>query len=171
MVNECGGPNHAEVLLAPLETLCAVEEGLIRDRAVSSISLVASQMTDASFVEHVLPLARRLTHGDWFTSRMSAASMLPHVLERFLSQSFATFHSQSLPSGVVDFITEFVASALGIAASQNLQLVEPATLRRYVRVFVRQSFSGIHASHAHSPLQTHAPTCIGRHADGEACCL
>ena len=53
-----GGPDHAQVLLAPLEDLCCVEETVVRDRAVQSLVQVAKQMPVSSLEHFVLPLIK-----------------------------------------------------------------------------------------------------------------
>jgi serine/threonine-protein phosphatase 2A regulatory subunit A len=53
-----GGPQHAHVLLAPLESLTQVEETVVRDKAVESICAVGAQLPDASVAEHFVPLIK-----------------------------------------------------------------------------------------------------------------
>lgn len=55
-----GGPQHAAVLLAPLEALSMVEETVVRDKAVESLNLVAAQLPEAAVVEHLMPLVQVL---------------------------------------------------------------------------------------------------------------
>ncbi|EQC25018.1 hypothetical protein SDRG_17095 [Saprolegnia diclina VS20] len=74
-VDLVGGPNSASVLLGPLEVLATVEETVVRDKAVASIQKVLEVVTDAG--ELALPLVKRLTEGDWFTSRVSACWLFP----------------------------------------------------------------------------------------------
>ncbi|OQR91884.1 serine/threonine-protein phosphatase 2A 65 kDa regulatory subunit A [Achlya hypogyna] len=74
-VDLVGGPNHASLLLGPLEVLATVEETVVRDKAVASVQKVLDVVTDAG--ELALPLVKRLTEGDWFTSRVSACWLFP----------------------------------------------------------------------------------------------
>jgi serine/threonine-protein phosphatase 2A regulatory subunit A len=74
-----GGQEHAATVLAPLESLCTVEEMSVRDAAVGSLSKVVSQMTDADVVRHVLPMLNGLSTRDWFTARVSAAALFPAI--------------------------------------------------------------------------------------------
>jgi len=55
-----GGPDHAHVLLIPLETLSTVEETVVRDRAVESLCQVGSVLTSQSIAEFFLPLIKVL---------------------------------------------------------------------------------------------------------------
>mmetsp|Transcript_45033 Transcript_45033/g.133086 ORF Transcript_45033/g.133086 Transcript_45033/m.133086 type:complete len:586 (-) Transcript_45033:284-2041(-) len=70
-----GGPPHAATLLTPLETLATVEETVVREKAVESLTKVAAQLSDPHLLEHFVPLIRRLAQGDWFTSRISACGL------------------------------------------------------------------------------------------------
>ncbi|KAL0951174.1 hypothetical protein HGRIS_007905 [Hohenbuehelia grisea] len=70
-----GGKEHAHTLLAPLEHLSAVEETLVRDKAAESITKVAAVLSPAQLEEHYAPLLKRLSRGDWFTSRTSSAAL------------------------------------------------------------------------------------------------
>ncbi|CAK4081777.1 unnamed protein product [Aphanomyces euteiches] len=74
-VDLVGGPSAASILLTPLEVLATVEETVVRDKAVASINKVLDVITDAA--ELALPLIKRLTEGDWFTSRVSACWIFP----------------------------------------------------------------------------------------------
>ncbi|PWN45150.1 ARM repeat-containing protein [Ceraceosorus guamensis] len=74
-----GGPPYAHLLLGPLENLAAVEETVVREKASESITKLAALLTPAQIDEHYLPLLRRLSGGDWFTSRTSATSLFAAV--------------------------------------------------------------------------------------------
>ncbi|GAA93463.1 uncharacterized protein L969DRAFT_86165 [Mixia osmundae IAM 14324] len=75
LVDYLGGPSNAHLLLGPLETLAAVEETLVRDKAAESINKIAKILSQPQIEEHYLPLLRRLSTGDWFTSRTSATAL------------------------------------------------------------------------------------------------
>ncbi|KIJ25742.1 hypothetical protein M422DRAFT_62197 [Sphaerobolus stellatus SS14] len=72
---------YAHVLLIPLESLSAVEETLVREKATESITKISSILSPAQVEEYYLPLLRRLSKGEWFTSRTSAASLYAPVYE------------------------------------------------------------------------------------------
>ncbi|KAH8919601.1 hypothetical protein BT69DRAFT_1378075, partial [Atractiella rhizophila] len=74
-VEYIGGRSHAHVLLSPLENLAAVEETLVREHASVSIQRICFSLSQQQVEENYLPLLRRLSTGDWFTSRMSATSL------------------------------------------------------------------------------------------------
>lgn len=87
-VEEIGGAAHAAVLVQPLETLSIVEESLVREKAVQALCNLSTHVAtyandDARIlhVEHLLPLLQRLGAGDWFTSRISACSLVAHVYQ------------------------------------------------------------------------------------------
>ena len=48
---------------------------MVRDKAVESLRLIAAQHTPADFEAHFVPLIKRLSTGDWFTSRTSACGL------------------------------------------------------------------------------------------------
>lgn len=72
-----GGAAHAHGLVEPLEVLASVEETVVRDRAVESLQKVAAVVPNAGDV--FVPLMKKLTEGDWFTSRVSACSLFASV--------------------------------------------------------------------------------------------
>ncbi|EIM92478.1 ARM repeat-containing protein [Stereum hirsutum FP-91666 SS1] len=74
-----GGPEYAHVLLGPLENLSAVEETLVRDKAAESITKVAAVLSQQQIEQYYIPLLKRLSHGEWFTSRTSSAALYAPV--------------------------------------------------------------------------------------------
>ncbi|KAG6857573.1 hypothetical protein H0H87_000172 [Tephrocybe sp. NHM501043] len=74
-----GGKEHAHVLLGPLENLSALEETLVRDKAAESITKVAAVLSQAQIEEYYIPLVKRLSQGEWFTSRTSSAALYAAV--------------------------------------------------------------------------------------------
>jgi len=73
-----GGGVHSHVLLSHLESLAKVEETLVRDKAVASLSNVAKRIPDANFEKNFVELVNRLVESDWFSPK-SAACGLIHV--------------------------------------------------------------------------------------------
>ena len=53
-----GGPEHAQVLLGPLEDLCGVEETVVRERAVQSFIEVAGQMPVSNLDRFLIPAVK-----------------------------------------------------------------------------------------------------------------
>jgi len=74
-----GGGEHAHILLGPLENLSAVEETLVRDKAAESITKVAAVLSQSQMEEYYIPLVKRLSQGEWFTSRTSSAALYAAV--------------------------------------------------------------------------------------------
>ncbi|KAJ5678192.1 uncharacterized protein N7477_003825 [Penicillium maclennaniae] len=70
-----GGPEHAHVLLSPLENLAAIEEPLVREKAVESLNKVCEQLNESQVEEHFVPLVLHLSKADWFTSKVSATGL------------------------------------------------------------------------------------------------
>lgn len=74
-VEYVGGDQHAHLLLPVLEHLAAVEETLVRDKAAQSITSISNSLSQQQVEDHYLPLLRRLSTGEWFTSRTSATAL------------------------------------------------------------------------------------------------
>ncbi|KAK5046756.1 Polyamine N-acetyltransferase 1 [Exophiala bonariae] len=70
-----GGPDYGHVLLAPLENLAAIEEPLVRDKAVESLNKICEELSDRQVEEYFIPLTIRLSKADWFTSKISACGL------------------------------------------------------------------------------------------------
>lgn len=70
-----GGEEYASCLLPPLENLATVEETVVRDKATESLRMIAARHSPADIEKHFAPLVKRLSQGDWFTSRTSACGL------------------------------------------------------------------------------------------------
>ncbi|CAH8861100.1 unnamed protein product [Trichobilharzia szidati] len=85
LVPYVGGPEYAHSLLPPLESLAAVEETVVRDKAVEALRKLAPDHTTDSIENYFNPLLHRLANGDWFTSRTSACALFSVVYPRVRS--------------------------------------------------------------------------------------
>ncbi|MBA0621161.1 hypothetical protein Godav_006809, partial [Gossypium davidsonii] len=99
-----GGVEHARVLLAPLETLCTVEETCVRDKAVKSLCRIGSQMKENDLVDWFVPLVKRLAAGEWFTARVSACGLFhiaypsaPEMLKTELRSIYSQLCQDDMP--------------------------------------------------------------------------
>ncbi|KAH7930981.1 ARM repeat-containing protein [Leucogyrophana mollusca] len=99
-----GGKQYAHVLLGPLENLSAVEETLVRDKAAESIAKIAAVLSSAQVEEFYIPLLKRLSQGEWFTSRTSSAALYPPVypkvspsIQEDLRKGFAALGADDTP--------------------------------------------------------------------------
>ncbi|KAG0159312.1 hypothetical protein PDIDSM_6834 [Penicillium digitatum] len=70
-----GGAEYGHVLLSPLENLAAIEEPLVREKAVESLNKVCEQLSESQVEEYFVPLVLRLSKADWFTSKVSATGL------------------------------------------------------------------------------------------------
>lgn len=86
MCNCVGGDDYINRLLAPLELLAAVEESAVRDMTLRSIEIVVNRMSDEHIGKFFIPFLSRLSSKDWFTSRISAASLF-HIVYNRLSET------------------------------------------------------------------------------------
>ncbi|KAG1825946.1 ARM repeat-containing protein [Suillus subaureus] len=99
-----GGKQFAHVLLGPLENLSAVEETLVRDKAAESIAKIAEVLSTPQIEEFYIPLLKRLSQGEWFTSRTSSAALYPPVyhkvswsIQEDLRKGFAALGADDTP--------------------------------------------------------------------------
>ena len=53
-----GGVDYAHVLLPPLETLCTVEETVVREKSVESLCRIGSQMKESDIIDSFIPLVK-----------------------------------------------------------------------------------------------------------------
>ncbi|KAJ2927169.1 hypothetical protein H1R20_g9957, partial [Candolleomyces eurysporus] len=110
-----GGKEHAHVLLGPLENLSAVEETLVRDKAAESITKIAAVLSQAQIEEYYIPLVKRLSQGEWFTSRTSSAALYAAVYSKVSTaiqdELRKAFHA--LASDDTPMVRRAAAKALG----------------------------------------------------------
>ncbi len=57
------GVEHAHVLLPPLETLCIVEETVVREKVVESLCSIGAQMKESDVVDWFIPLVKSQYQG------------------------------------------------------------------------------------------------------------
>ena len=70
-----GGPQYAHMILEPLELLGVVEDHSVRDAVVLCTETIISDMPHENLATYFLPFLKRLASKDWYTARISAASM------------------------------------------------------------------------------------------------
>jgi serine/threonine-protein phosphatase 2A regulatory subunit A len=70
-----GGVDHAHVLLPPLETLCTVEETVVREKAVESLCQIGSQMKERDIIDSFIPLVKVDTELSFLTKFSSFCDM------------------------------------------------------------------------------------------------
>jgi serine/threonine-protein phosphatase 2A regulatory subunit A len=81
MVDQVGGPSHAQALLQPLELLLTVEEAVVRDTAAASAQAVSERLSDDQFGVYADMLSRLATK-EWFTARISSAGLIAAAYPR-----------------------------------------------------------------------------------------
>lgn len=69
-----GGPQFAHTLLPPLEALSAVDETVVRDKVVHSLSKVGENLSGKEIEKHFIPMLERLMSKEW-TARVSASHL------------------------------------------------------------------------------------------------
>ena len=101
LIDGIGGTPFAHALLTPLEHLAATEEAAVRDKAVASITRLIDVMQDVQLDHYILPLVKKLTFAEWFTSRISAAALYPVVYAKAADK-----HRKDLRAGFVKLCTD-----------------------------------------------------------------
>lgn len=84
MVSQVGGPTHAHTLLRPLELLLTVEEALVRETATASVQSIAEHLPSKFFQHDYADMLRRLALQEWFTARISSASLIANAHVRLV---------------------------------------------------------------------------------------
>lgn len=74
-VEYVGGPEYGHTLLSPLENLAAIEEPIVREKAVESLNKICAVLSQQQVEENFIPLVKRLSKTDWFTSKVSATGL------------------------------------------------------------------------------------------------
>jgi len=85
LIDHVGGPEHSHVLLLPLETVCAPEEAMVRDKAVESLTAIAAVLPNLE--PHLVPLIRRLAVGDYNSTRIASAPLFAIAYKRVSDES------------------------------------------------------------------------------------
>lgn len=80
-------------LLSPLERLLAVEETVVRDAAVACMNHVVPFIIKGNN-SALVSLATRLVGADWFTAKVSAACILPAILQATRDQELRFLYKE-----------------------------------------------------------------------------
>ena len=76
-------PGHAALPILPiLERLCSIEETVVRDKAVETMNMIVPLLNSdggGDTFGMLLATAKRLAGAEWFTSKVSAAGILPAI--------------------------------------------------------------------------------------------
>ena len=79
LVKAIGGGEHAHILIPLLEALAEKEETIVRQKAVESLVQIGKQMPANTLQSEMKELLKRLSGGDFFPSRISAAGLFATV--------------------------------------------------------------------------------------------
>ena len=114
-VEYVGGPDYGHVLLSPLENLAAIEEPLVREKAVESLNKICEQLSQSQVEEYFIPLAIRLSKADWFTSKISATGLfnVPYSKAVTSSQENLRQHFHNLVHDETPMVRRQAANNLG----------------------------------------------------------
>ena len=82
-----GGGDYAHVLLSPLENLAAIEEPLVREKAVDSLNKICEDLSQQQVEQYFIPLVEKLAGAEWFTSKVSATGLFTAPYKKANGQS------------------------------------------------------------------------------------
>lgn len=82
-----GGPDYAHILITTLEALSGMEEPLVRDKAVESLNKIVDTQSPEQIESQFIPLIRRLSSTEWFSSRVSATGLYATVIKKLDSST------------------------------------------------------------------------------------
>ncbi|KAK3190746.1 protein phosphatase 2A structural subunit [Lecanicillium sp. MT-2017a] len=119
-----GGPQWGHVILSPLENLAAIEEPVVRDKAVESLNKICEELSPEQVEEYFIPLTIRLSKADWFTSKVSGCGLFtspykkvsPPIQEQLRSQFGLLVHDETpmvrrqAATNMAKFVKEMPAS-------------------------------------------------------------
>lgn len=92
-----GGSTHVPTLLPLLEKLAGEEEYVVRNAAVKSLIKLVVSFQKADIATKFVPLIRRLSNGDWFTTRVSACGLFsccyPHITDQLQEELRSLFNN------------------------------------------------------------------------------
>lgn len=77
-----GGHVHAEPLVHILASLAAMEEPIVRDKAVELLNTIAGSLLEAQLTGVFLELVRLLSLGDWFSKKVALCGLYKLALDR-----------------------------------------------------------------------------------------
>lgn len=84
-----GGPEYAHILINTLESLSAMEEPMVRDKAVETLNKIIETQTSEQIESYFIPLIKRLSSTEWFSSRVSATGLYATVIKTLSSSHSA----------------------------------------------------------------------------------
>ena len=76
-VNYVGGPAYATCLIKPLESLVAIEENAIREKALYALKKIFKQLPIKTHEKEIIDILRRLFSANSFSSKISCINLFP----------------------------------------------------------------------------------------------
>lgn len=140
-VDAVGGPKYVSCLLDLLETLAAVEETVVREKAVESLNKIVDVMAEAGqkddILKYFIPLVKRLAKGDWFTSRISVTGLLSSAY-KYTPENNSTLREELriLFKELAQDETPMVRRALASKLAKFASVVEVKYVEEEVRVYI-----------------------------------
>ena len=138
-----GGSSHAEVLLAPLESLAASDETAVRDAVVGSMRKIIAGMDAADVESKFLPLLTRLATG-CYPTRVAACDLYASVHPLVARQEQVRLRSE------FETLTSDQHPVVRRSAAANLAALADAAGQEHIEFFLKL-FVKTSQDCAHSP--------------------
>jgi len=125
-----GGHENAYVLIPFLEKLAKEEETVVREKAVESLGFIFKHLSKKSVHDEGLPLLRRLISGEWFSERISAVGLMPHLYPLLDNNNQAEIKEALFALSKDDY--PMVRSAVSRTFSAMIAVLDRETLKREI---------------------------------------
>jgi serine/threonine-protein phosphatase 2A regulatory subunit A len=158
LVAYVGGSTHVHLLLRPLELLLTIEDVTVRQAACEAALQISSTSTE--IIPPYLEMLQRLAGKEWFTARISAATLIPVAYTQIPTQqqqqqqAFLDVYTQKLCQDETSMVRRVAAQNLGIMM-QNVLQTEQTTTRQRIAEIIQQQFIPLYREFA-SPEQPDA---------------
>lgn len=75
-----GGPEHCESLIEILVILASMEEPIVREKAINSLTKISTELSNEKLTSIYLPLIHLLSQGNWFSKKIASCGLFKTVI-------------------------------------------------------------------------------------------
>ena len=139
-LNELFTSDEMKFVLPILKHLATTEEVVVRDAAVDSINKIVENMSPDVVCDEMVSVIEDLFHDDWFTPRVSSASLISKVYQKIVSLTGTRDVSEQLKSLRDCFFSlcKDDTPMVRRAAAKNISAVFAVFEDEYIGLFVAQ---------------------------------
>lgn len=106
LLDSIGGMEHCHLLLPLLEGLAGTEEPFVRSKATMAFETIIEVMSEEQIIHSLFPLVQRLSIGDWFSKKCSAAVLIRLTMSRL----YKTFSDEQRKLSMRDDLLKMLSS-------------------------------------------------------------